>query len=94
MVLPPTWSLAVADVVRYAALRPWQPRLTLHAAPETLPKRIERLRAAWSGSRLADGTLCAKFNFAMLEASIEHVGEAGFDLDQTLGDVRHFEGCQ
>lgn len=84
MVLPPTWSLAVADVVRYAALRPWQPRLILHAAPEPLPKRIERLRAAWTGSRLADGTRCANFNFAMLAAAVEQVRQDRASSDPVL----------
>lgn len=72
MSLPPTWSVAVADVVRYASLRPWQPRLTLQGAREPLPQRIERLHAVWTSSRLSDGKRAADFNVDILSAAVPY----------------------
>ena len=60
MPLPPTWSLAVSDAVRYFALRPWQPRLALQGTSEPLPQRVDRLRSAWQASRLSDGAKVAE----------------------------------
>lgn len=69
MSLPPTWALTVSDAVRYFSLRPWQPRLSLEGASEPLPKRVARLHAAWSGSRLSDGDRAGDFNRAIFEAA-------------------------
>lgn len=69
MPLPPTWSLAVSDAVRYFALRPWQPRLALQGTSESLPQRVERLRLAWQASRLSDGAKAAERNTELFVAA-------------------------
>jgi hypothetical protein len=69
MVQPPTWALTAADAVRYFNLRPWQPRLVLDGAAEPLPRRLDRLRAAWAASRLSDGKRAADFNVSLFEAA-------------------------
>lgn len=55
MIQPPTWALIAADLVRYASLRPWQPRLAIDVRPEPLSYRVDRLRSAWQASKLSDG---------------------------------------
>lgn len=69
MILPPTWALAASDALKYFHLRPWQPRLSLDDAAEPLPKRVQRLHAAWSASRVSDGQRAADFNFEILKTA-------------------------
>ena len=69
MVQPPTWALTVANAMRYIDLRPWQPRLSLDGTVESLPQRVQRLRAAWAGSRLSDGEGVAEFGISTFVAA-------------------------
>ena len=70
MTRPPTWALVAADAVRYFNLRSWQPRRALTGIAEPLPHRIERLRAAWTASRLSDPERAGKFNVSIFEAAV------------------------
>jgi hypothetical protein len=84
MALPPTWALAVSDVVRYQALRPWQPRLVLDGTAEPLPKRVQRLHKAWAASRLADGKRAAEFNLSIFQAAFHRSSLKRLPADPVL----------
>ncbi len=104
MVQPPTWALTVSHAIRYMGLRPWQPRLSLDATTEPLPKRVQRLNAAWAASRLSDGERAAKFNISIFEAAyhratekrqpadaiLDALGRLGIDLALQNGNVFDF----
>ncbi len=81
---PPTWALAVSSALRYASLRTWQPRLVLNGAAEPLPKRVERLRAAWAASRVCNGERAADFNVSMLEAAVHRRSIKRVPIDPVL----------
>ena len=85
MIQPPTWALAVSDTIRYFNLRPWQPRLSIVATTEPLPQRVERLRMAWAGSRLADGVRAARFNQSLLEAAFHRASSKRVPTEPVLG---------
>lgn len=93
MITPPIWSLTASDAVRYFGLRSWQPRLVFDGRPEPLASRVERLRAAWAPSRVADAERAVRFNNSLFEAAwhrsrkrvpsarlIETLLELGLDL--------------
>lgn len=85
MIQPPTWALVAADTVRYIALRPWQPRLSLDQANEPLPHRVARLRRAWQGSRLADAERAVDHTLALLKDTCAHARGIGLPSETVFG---------